>query len=257
MKSYTVVSQSIWNDQKFPYLPAEAQVAWFFLFTHASNKQIGVYKAPLSGLYEEINVNAWWTKPKFDEAIARLEKEDLIAVDRKYLIVGFPKFFSESNPQNFPRNYNQLLHMLKQFASLPACPVLERCFQAFIAGVQLVCKRFGKLFPKQLEDSLINCSLNSLTNSSGNCHYIVIGVLNSLLREIEEKKDTGQIRSHPWPEDLALSDKLLAIGKGFKINPHAEFQKAKDWCLANDRQYSDFEAFLRNWFRRASEGRKA
>lgn len=229
---------------------------WFFLFTHTQNKQIGVYKAPLTGLFEEINVNDWWTKPRFDSAVARLEQDDLIAIDRKCLLIAFPKFFSESNPQNFPRNYNQLLHMLKQFASLPACNVLERCFQSFIAGIQRFCKRFGKQFPKQLEEYLINSSLNKSPTVNGTVANIVVVNLNSFLRELEGKENGEISRLKPWPDDLLLSDKLLAIGKGFKINPHAEFQKAKDWCLANDRQYSDYEAFLRNWFRRAAEGRK-
>src|SRR3990167_7434084 len=103
MKVYKPVSQSIWNDQKYPKLPGEAQLAWFFLFTHPQHGQCGIFKASLAGLYEEINVNTWWTRPKFDGAIALLEKEDMIVVDRQVLLVAFPKYFSQANVHNFPR----------------------------------------------------------------------------------------------------------------------------------------------------------
>ena len=85
---------------------------------------------------------------------------------------------------------------------------------------------------------------------------VAIVILNSLLRVLDGKISSDESGVHPWPKEFQLTEKMIALGRGFKINPHAEFQKAKDWCLSKDRRYSDYEAFLRNWFRRASEGRK-
>jgi hypothetical protein len=205
----------------------------------------------MAGLFEEINVNNWWTKAKFDSAVTLLEKEEMIAVDRRVLLVAFPKYFSEANVHNFPRNYNQVIHTLRQFDGFPACSLLDRIFNSFIILLQVLAKRFGKQFNEQLHNSLLNSSPNSSTNSS----YISISILSSLLRDLEAKKEGKEEKMRPWPKDFELTEKLVIIGKGFKINPHGEFQKAKDWCLANDREYVDYEAFIRNWFRRAAERR--
>ena len=252
MKVYMPISQSIWNDQKYPHLTGEAQLAWFFLFTHPRHTQIGIFKAALAGLYEEINVNGWWTQAQFVSAISLLEQEELVAIDRKNLLIAFPKFYSSGNTQNFPRNSNQLIFALRQFSGLPPCELLNQCLESFFLVVKQQHKRFGKQFLEQFE----SCSSNSSANSQPNCPCLCIVFLNSLLRLLDGKVPEVEQREHPWPKDLKLTDALIAVGKGFKINPHAEFQKAKDWCLANDRRYSDYEAFLRNWFRRAAEGRK-
>lgn len=272
MKAYTAISQTIWNDQRFPHLPGEPQLVWFFLFTHPLG-QIGIFKASLAGLFDEINVNGWWTRDRFEAAVGALEKANMLVVDRKMLLVAFPKYFAQSNGQNFPHNHNQLMHVLRQFEALPECKLVEDIANIFIAILQVKANRFiksaHKQFDKLLHDCIFNCSDNgsanssqnglhkTLLNSRANGSYIGIGILNLILRGLESKKFEDSTAFKPWPIDLELNEKLIAIGKGFKINPHAEFQKAKDWCLSRNRSYADYEAFLRNWFRRAAEVKRS
>lgn len=63
--------------------------------------------------------------------------------------------------------------------------------------------------------------------------------------QIKNKKP----RKIPWPIDLAITDELRRIAQERGFDPEAEFMRAKDHCLANGKQYADYHAFLRNWFR--------
>lgn len=67
----------------------------------------------------------------------------------------------------------------------------------------------------------------------------------------------------PVPENLD-SEARIRVMKWFKdLYPHfdeprSEFlkhnwEKARNWCLANGRQYIDYEAFFRNWVMKAME----
>jgi hypothetical protein len=155
LKGYQLISTSIWSDQRFPYLSGDAQLVWFFLFTHPLCRQIGIYKASLSGLYDELNVNSSWTRDRYDVALETLEKDGLILLDRKNLLVAFPKFFSSSNTQNHPHNLNQARHLLKAFCALPTSTVTEHCFFKFLEALRPYGKRLGKPFTKRLAELLV------------------------------------------------------------------------------------------------------
>lgn len=58
-----------------------------------------------------------------------------------------------------------------------------------------------------------------------------------------------------WPEDLFLTQELLTLAKTLNIDAQVEFEKAKDHCLAHDKRYANFHAFLRNWFKAEADGR--
>lgn len=248
MRAYQVVARGMWNDQKFPHLPVDSQLVWFFLFTYPLCGQIGIYRASLAGLYDELNMNRQWTMERYRQALDDLELEGLILLDRERHLIAFPKFWSKTNPQNWPINKNQVIHCLRAFLALPQSPVTTQCFLAFLEVLKPLRQRFGKPFAKRLTKLFSEPLPKSLV--------IVLSISSYLLEEeIQEKEEKHGLRE--WPEDFTLSPELIQVGKGFGINPQAEFAKARDFCLASSRKYSNYHAFIRNWFRRASEGRRA
>lgn len=50
-----------------------------------------------------------------------------------------------------------------------------------------------------------------------------------------------------WAEDLKPTEKHLELGKSLSVNVGAEWGKFKNYCLANDKRYANFEAAFRNW----------
>jgi hypothetical protein len=66
----------------------------------------------------------------------------------------------------------------------------------------------------------------------------------NLTKPTRIRKQAGR----PWPDDLVLSPELIDLGKSLGIDPHFEFEKARNHCKATGKQYVDYTAFLRNWF---------
>lgn len=54
-------------------------------------------------------------------------------------------------------------------------------------------------------------------------------------------------------DDDGMTDKHRAFALTLKLDPGPEWGKFKNYCLANDRRYANFEAAFRNWLARAAE----
>lgn len=241
-RGYQLVATSIWNDSRFTALHSDAQLAWFFLFTHPLCKQLGIYKASLSGLYDELNVNGCWTRDRFDNAVLLLETEGLIIIDRKNLLVAFPRFFSESNPQNLPQNKNQAIYILKAFTQLPNSPVVMRCFINCLEMMKQLGKRLGKQFTKQLGELL----------GKPFGEQLCIDIVFNILKE-SDGGGAAKREKRPWPDDLVLTEELLSLAAELGIDAKREFEKAKNHCKASGKEYIDYIAFLRKWFHTSVE----
>ncbi len=76
-----------------------------------------------------------------------------------------------------------------------------------------------------------------------------ISISYSSLNFGDKKNGKVRARKTSWPDDLALTDELRSIARERGFDPEVEFQRAKDHCLANGKQYANYHAFLRNWFR--------
>jgi len=54
-------------------------------------------------------------------------------------------------------------------------------------------------------------------------------------------------------DDDGITEKHLAFAASLKLDPGPEWGKFKNYCLANDRRYANFDAAFRNWLARAAE----
>ena len=93
--------------------------------------------------------------------------------------------------------------------------------------------------------------------------------LSRTLSETEESRDRGEGEerdaSLPPPVQFVpkgkraiqdtdgITEKHRAFAVTLRIDPGPEWGKFKNYCLANDRRYANFEAAFRNWLARASE----
>ena len=92
--------------------------------------------------------------------------------------------------------------------------------------------------------------------------------LSRTLSETEESRERGEESSATLPppvpvvpksgkraiqDEDEITPKHLALAASLKIDPGPEWGKFKNFCLANDRRYANFEAAFRNWLVRAAE----
>ncbi len=54
-------------------------------------------------------------------------------------------------------------------------------------------------------------------------------------------------------DDDGITEKHLAFAASLKLDPGPEWGKFKNYCLAHDRRYVNFEAAFRNWLAKAAE----
>lgn len=96
-----------------------------------------------------------------------------------------------------------------------------------------------------VEKSIAYASSNASSNAKDALSIVPIQYNTIHSNTIKNKKP----RKIPWPNDLTLTDELKSIAKERGFDPGVEFERAKDHCLANGKQYANYHAFLRNWFR--------
>lgn len=84
----------------------------------------------------------------------------------------------------------------------------------------------------------------------------------SAIPEGEKEGETeGETKSHSrktprartLPDEFIPNDAHIALSEAEGINLRVEFQKFCDYCKANNKRYTDWDAALRNWIRRSVE----
>ena len=122
LSRYRNIHCLIWNDDKFPFLSDDARLVWFHLFTNPITTPIGIYKASLSGLAEEIH----WPLARYKKAFAECSRNLLVRFDERCHVVLFPQFFK----WNKPANPNVLSSWVKCYEELPNCDLKIESIQS-------------------------------------------------------------------------------------------------------------------------------
>lgn len=144
----------IWNDEKFPYSSDDCQAVWFHLFTNPLTTPIGLYKASLSGLAAEKNLNGKWPLSRYAKGFREAFAKGFVEYDEKALLVYFPNFFSPKHTGNFPKTPNVVKSWAKVWSSLPDSPLKMKCFHALKALLKGFDKAFMKAFEEGFEAAL-------------------------------------------------------------------------------------------------------
>lgn len=155
MRVYRSVCTYIWNDDKFPFSSDDCQLVWFHIFTHPSSTPLGILRASIAGLAEDKNRNGGWTLERYTKAFEEALRHGFVKVDRKALLISFPKYFSPSNTCNHPQSPNVVKSWGERFHDLPNSPLKAECYQSLKAllegfGVgfqEAFLKAFGEVCP--------------------------------------------------------------------------------------------------------------
>lgn len=59
--------------------------------------------------------------------------------------------------------------------------------------------------------------------------------------------------TQPWPEDFEPDESCFAIAREASLNALGELAKARDWAASKGHRCKDWQAFFRNWLRKAAE----
>ncbi len=59
--------------------------------------------------------------------------------------------------------------------------------------------------------------------------------------------------NRPFPDDFVPDESCRQVAQVSRISLESELSKARDWAKANGRRCKDWQAFFRNWLRRAAD----
>ena len=94
--------------------------------------------------------------------------------------------------------------------------------------------------------------------------YHPISTVTSVIssRSSPNPKSTSETKKNghgkrPWPEDLRPTDKHHRLAEEWKIDLGFEWGKFKNYCMAHDKRYANYEAAFRNWLANVFERKES
>jgi hypothetical protein len=142
MAHYRKIDPYIWNDDKFPSMSANGQLACLFLMTHPHMTAVGGLRATIVGVASE--------HPKLSEkAFREAFDKGIVKADKKAPLIWFPKFL-KYNP---PESPNVVKAWVKALDYLPECETKNEIIlhvKDFLEGFK---EAFREAFTKDLPES--------------------------------------------------------------------------------------------------------
>jgi len=126
MSRYICLHRTIWNDDKFPFLNTDTQIVVLHLFTTYYGNPLGLFKASMGALSDEIR----WKRKRYEDAIRDAISYGILDACEKHQMV-YIKNFLKYNPPTSPKSYKKWNAMLK---SLPECKLKTQWYQDFKAN---------------------------------------------------------------------------------------------------------------------------
>jgi hypothetical protein len=136
MGFYACIVRAIWNDDKFPFVSDDCQLAFFHLCTTPLGSQFGLFKSGLGGLADDKR----WPVERYREAFHEGIGEGFWEYDEKHLLVWIPRF-PVYNP---PNSKNVVISWGRQWKELPDCELKTKCYHV----LKGVCDGKGDAFAK-------------------------------------------------------------------------------------------------------------
>lgn len=259
MRIYRGVSTYIWNDDKFPFASDDCQLVWFHTFTNPLSSPIGLFRASISGLAEDKNRNGKWPLRRYRKAFEEALRQGFVKYDSKALLVSFPKYFSPLNHCNHPQSPNVVTSWGERYHDLPQSPLKHECYHALKGLIEGKGEAFMKAFLEAFGQGLPK----DMSKDSPNTDSLFLNPDNGLLiTKPEGEGDPPQKQAvdnnhgkgkRAIRDDDGPTEKHLAFAKSLGIDPGPEWGKFKNYCLAHDKRYANFEAAFRNWLARSDE----
>jgi len=134
------IQPAIWGDQHFRALSRDAQLLYFFLWTHPNMTSVGAMRGTLQGLAAELG----WEPKAFREAFREGLREGFFEFDEEASYVGLPTFLVD----NYPQSPNVVKAWVSSFDYIPECELKNLLYQR----VEAFAEGFGKAFHKAFQE---------------------------------------------------------------------------------------------------------
>lgn len=231
---YRTICCELWTDEKVQALSAHEKLLFLYLITNPHSHMSGIYYLPKAFIQHELNLGRG-----FDGVWMGLLQSGLIDADEKRSQVWVKNMLPYQ-----ARGHKAEKGVASHLYTLHSSPLLERFLAQYPQIVQY------------LSPDFIRCPIDTLSIPHGSSPYPVPdsdSSLSSLKSEEGEDRVKGDRGKRPWHEDLKPTEKHFEFGKVLQVNVGSEWGKFKNYCLAHDKRYANYEAAFRNWLVNAKE----
>ncbi len=137
---YRKVSSAFWNDAGVLRLSDRGKLAFLFILTHPNMTSLGMMRATMSGLAEELG----WEVKAFREAFGEAFREGMVEASTEAPLIALPNFLKHNKPEspNVVKSWERIL------PELPECELKTQQMQRVKAFTEALPKAFREALPK-------------------------------------------------------------------------------------------------------------
>lgn len=137
---YRKVSSAFWNDAGVLRLTDRGKLAFLFVLTHPNMTSLGMMRATMSGLAEELG----WEVKAFREAFGEAFREGMVEASTEAPLIALPNFLKHNKPEspNVVKSWERIL------PELPECELKTQQMQRVKGFVEALPKAFREALPE-------------------------------------------------------------------------------------------------------------
>jgi len=137
---YRKVSSAFWNDAGVLRLSDRGKLAFLFILTHPNMTSLGMMRATMSGLAEELG----WEVKAFREAFGEAFREGMVEASTEAPLIALPNFLKHNKPEspNVVKSWERIL------PELPECELKTQQMQRVKAFTEALPKAFREALPE-------------------------------------------------------------------------------------------------------------
>lgn len=137
---YRKVSSAFWNDAGVLRLSDRGKLAFLFVLTHPNMTSLGMMRATMSGLAEELG----WEVKAFREAFGEAFREGMVEASTEAPLIALPNFLKHNKPEspNVVKSWERIL------PELPECELKTQQMQRVKGFVEALPKAFREALPE-------------------------------------------------------------------------------------------------------------
>ena len=221
---YRTICTQLWTDKKVQRLTVQGKLLFVYLITNPHTHLSGIYYLPKELMVKETGI----TNTLSDTLFHTLSDPsvNLAHYDAEYSVVFVVNMFGYQGTGE--KNERSAAHQLEGLHESPL--------------IALFLERYPRV--RQFCSDTLSDTVSTLSK-----RFPSVPVPSSVQGEkILKKRGNGK---HAWSDDLKPTEKHHAFAASLGIDLGPEWGKFKNYCLAHDKRYANFEAAFRNWLANA------
>lgn len=225
---YRTICTQLWTDKKIQQLSVQGKLLFVYLITNPHTHLSGIYYLPKelirkeTGLADTLSHTLFHTLSELQRAYYDLETSTVFVVNM---------FSYQGQGEKNERS------CANQLESLHETPLIGRFLE-----------RYPKV--KQFCSDTLLDTLSTLSKIFPSVPDPVPSSVSSELKSNGHAKLRGK---RPISEEDKPTDKHFEFGRLIGVEVGPEWGKFKNYCLAHDKRYANYEAAFRNWLANAQQ----